>query len=147
MTRKLYLTIVATVMALAGALTYFVVSNADASAANSNPTSLIGDWHQTNSNESGAGFTAEISAGGVQINYPTRDGSGGIFWLGTFDGTHNPSGVFEIKSLGDQDAMALDLLASSEKVKPFTYKNGDLSFGFSLRDLKTTIHMSKNVTK
>lgn len=146
MGKKLYLTIFATAIALVAGLTYFVVDNADASTDN-NPSSLIGDWRQTNSSDTGTGFTAEISAGGIQINYPMRDGSGGIFWLGTFDGDHNPSGVFEIKSLGDQDAMALDLLASSEKTKPFTYKNGDLSFGFSVRDLKSTIHMTKNVTK
>lgn len=146
MGRKLYLTIFATVIALVAGLTYFVMNNADAST-NSNPSSLIGDWHQTNGSETGTGFTAEISAGGIQINYPTRDGSGGIFWLGTFDGTKKSAGSFKVQSKPDPDGMANNLLASNEKIKTFSYKDGVISFDFSILKMHTTIHMTKNVTK
>lgn len=148
MTKKVYILVFSVVLLLVGGLTYFAVDSADATDnKTNNPSSLIGNWHQTNGQDTGTGFTAEISAGGIQINYPMRDGSGGIFWLGTFDGTHVAEGSFVIKSLPDQDALANDILASTEKIKSFTYKNGDMSFDFSVMKVHTTVHMSKSETK
>lgn len=114
---------------------------------NKNPETLIGGWYQTNSKQTGTNMTADIDAGGIQINMSTRDGSGGIFWLGTFDGTHHPSGSFKILSHGDTQAMSNMLLASNEKTKIFSYKNGVITFGFSIMHVKSTIRMEKTVSQ
>lgn len=145
MSKRLYLSIFATVLALVvGGLTYYTVHSADATSKNTNPSSLIGGWHQVFGNSTGGGFTMDISAGAIQIDYPVRDGSGGTFWMGTFDGTRKPAGKFVVKSLPDQDALKNDLLASNEKIKNFTYTDGVITFDFSVLKVHSVVRMVKN---
>lgn len=108
---------------------------------NKNPKTLIGEWHQINSNTSGW-MTASISGESIQVNLRGRDSSS-IFWLGTFDTDKKPVGKFKVVSLGDQDAMKWQIMASTESKKTFAYDNGDLSFEFSAMGSTTTIHMGK----
>jgi hypothetical protein len=109
-----------------------------------NPTSLVGEWHQVNSNPNGW-LTASISGEAIQVNLRGRDTSS-IFWLGSFDTDRTPVGKFKVVSLGDQDAMRWKITASTESKKTFTYNNGDLSFEFSAMGSSTTIHMAKTQT-
>lgn len=111
---------------------------------NKNPSSLIGEWHQTNSNPDGW-MTASISANSIQVDLRGRD-SKSIFWMGSFDTNRKPVGKFKIVSIPDPDArytMKKSLMASNEPKKTFTYNNGDLSFEFSMAGTSKTIHLSK----
>lgn len=105
------------------------------------PVSLIGEWHQVNSNPSGW-MTASISGESIQVNLRGRDSSS-IFWLGTFDTHKRSTSKYKIVSLGDQDAMKWQITASTESKKTFTYDHGVLSFEFSALGSSTTIHMTK----
>lgn len=110
-------------------------------SSSKNPSSLIGEWHQVNSNPNGW-MTASISGESIQVNLHGRDSSS-IFWMGSFDTSKPPVGKFKVVSLGDQDAMMWKIAASKEKQKTFAYNNGDLSFEFSVAGTSTTIHMNK----
>lgn len=116
-------------------------------ASNKNPSSLIGEWHQTNSNSDGW-MTASISAGSIQVDLRGRD-SRSIFWMGSFDTDRKPVGKFKVVSIPDPDAryiMKKSLMASNELKKTFVYNNGDLSFEFSMAGTSKTIHLSKTIT-
>jgi hypothetical protein len=117
-------------------------SSHGASSDNKNPTTLIGEWSQINASSDGW-MTASISGDSIQVNLRSR-GSSSIFWLGSFDTSHKPYGKFNVVSLGDQDAMKWDIMASGEKQKTFTYDSGVLSFGFSAMGSSTTVRMVKN---
>jgi len=106
-----------------------------------NPSSLVGEWHQINSNP-GGWLTASISGGSIQVNLRSRDSSS-IYWMGSFDTSRKPGGKFKIVSLGDQDAMKWDIAASPDSKTTFTYDNGELSFVFKMLGSSTTIHMVK----
>jgi hypothetical protein len=102
---------------------------------------LTGHWHMTKSGIPDAKMAASIADDKILVTLTMGDTTG-IFWDGTFDTTQT-SAVFKTTSLGDQAAMAAQLYASSEKSKVFTYKDGDLSFQFSIMGVSTIVHMSK----
>jgi hypothetical protein len=101
------------------------------------PENLNGKWHQTKGMK-GVTMDAVITGDSIQVNM-TLDDSTGPFWMGSFDQSRQPA----IISIGDVDAMANKIFASNETTKTFTYKNGDLSFDFSMMGVHTTVHMSK----
>lgn len=105
------------------------------------PVSLVGEWHQVNSDPSGW-MTASISGESIQVNLKGRDSSS-VFWMGTFDTHKRTASKYKVVSLGDQDAMRWMITASSESKKTFTYDHGVLSFQFSALGSSTTIHMTK----
>lgn len=115
--------------------------------SNKNPVTLVGEWHQTNSNPHGW-FTASISGESIQVDLHGRD-SRSIFWMGSFDTSHRPTGKFKVVSIPDPDArstMHHSLMMSNESKMTFTYNNGDLSFKFSAFGTSTIAHMSKTST-
>lgn len=116
-------------------------------SSNKNPASLVGEWHQSNSNPNGW-FTASISGESIQVTMRGRDSST-IYWMGSFDTSHRPTNKFKVVSLPDPDArytMKKSLMASTDSQKTFTYKNGDLSFEYSALGSSTTVHMHKTKT-
>lgn len=107
-----------------------------------NSNSLIGDWHQTNIGLAGVRMEALISNGEIKINMQMGDVTS-IFWLGTFESDKNANELFKTISVGDQNALSMSIFGSMEKTKPFEYRNGDLSFEFSMMGSSTIVHMSK----
>jgi hypothetical protein len=104
------------------------------------PVVLAGKWHQS-SPPDGMSFDAQISDDSIQIMVK-MDGSEGIYWLGSFD----PNVIAgTIESQGDSDAMALEIFASQESFKTFTYKDGTLSFQFSMLGISQTIQLTRGV--
>lgn len=117
-------------------------------SGNKNPTTLVGEWRQITSNPNGW-FTASISGESIQVDLHGRDSSS-IFWMGSFDTSHQPTGKFEVVSLPDPDArytMDHSLMASNESKKTFTYDNGEISFEFSALGSSTIVHMHKTSKK
>jgi len=106
------------------------------------PKSLIGTWYQHGTDGEDLA-RAEVTAGGIQIWVVGRDSSY-IYWLGTFDGTKSTATPFTYYSHGDQDALATYMLASEEKDKPFKYKDGVLSYKYSILGVSTTVRLTKN---
>jgi hypothetical protein len=110
------------------------------------PVSLVGTWHQTKGMP-GVTMTADVSGDGIQINmHFDRDNVGGIFWAGSFDTSDKTGQSFTVTSLPDPDAqkaLAGSLFGSSEKTKKFTYKDGELTYEFSMMGVESIVHMSR----
>jgi hypothetical protein len=141
MRKQKFMVLLALLAILVGAVTLASCGNSHGASDNKNPATMIGQWHQVNADEDGW-MTASISGDSIQVNLRGRDSSS-VFWVGSFDTSRRPAGKFDIVSLGDQDAMQWDLMASSEKQKTFGYDHGVLSFQFSAMGSSTIIHMTK----
>jgi hypothetical protein len=112
------------------------------------PVSLVGTWHQTKGMP-GVTMTAEVSGDGIQINmHFDRDNIGGIFWMGSFDTSDKTDQSFTVTSMPDPDAkkaLKNSLFGDSvEKTKKFTYKDGEITYEFSMMGVESTVHLSKD---
>jgi len=114
-------------------------AQADINKGGNKPISLAGHWHQTKNGIPNTTMSADITSDHIEVTLKLGDVSG-PFWIGTFDATPSTSTIL---SHGDTEKMDLDLLASNEKDKEFTYKNGDLSYQFSIMGESTIVHLSK----
>ena len=150
---KRFIACYAAIAVLAGGGVYAAVANADASpkkshtvTVESKPVSLVGDWHQTKGMP-GVTMRAAISGDSIQVNLKfDRDNMGGIFWMGSFDTSDQRSQSFTVTSLVDPDGQKVldsSLFATSEHKKKFTYKDGDLSFEFSMMGVESTVHLAR----
>jgi hypothetical protein len=112
------------------------------------PKSLVGNWYQTENGIDGIIMSASVNRNNtIQINMETRDSGGGIYWMGSFDSGNSPKTSFTTVSLADPDAMKWEIFSSQDQTKSFTYKNGDLSYKFSMMGTTTTVHLRKPSTK
>jgi uncharacterized protein YfaP (DUF2135 family) len=130
--RKILLSPFAIVLAISIALVAVmtIASRSDGSAEVDIPVSLTGKWHQTEGPKN-VRMTAEIYGGSIQIDMESREATY-PYWLGTFDSDRNTRKPFKVVSIGDPDAMSQSIFGSNEKTKPFTYKDGLISFEFSM---------------
>lgn len=103
------------------------------------PVTLDGKWEQT-SGMNGVVMTATIADGKIQIDMAMSNVSG-LYWAGTFDAN---SASITIVSKADTNALADDMLASEATSKTFTYKDGDLSYQFSILGMTSTVHLSRS---
>lgn len=111
------------------------------------PKSFVGDWYQTNSSDDGVYMTASVSANdSIQITMKTRDSSA-VYWMGSFQvSDKKTSDSFKLESKADPDAqkwMDDSIFGSQDDSKVFTYKNGDLSYEFTMVGVTKTIHLAK----
>lgn len=136
--KNLLLIVISALVVAAG---FFVVPMGQDNEKSEIPTSLIGNWAQVNG-EPDATMTAEITGEAIQINMETRDSSS-IYWLGSFDTTGDLTTTFDVESQGDQDAMALSLFGSGDPTKTFAYKDGKISYGFTIMGSTTTVYLAK----
>lgn len=120
----------------------------DATPGSASNRIITGEYHQVEGPR-GMTFTAVITHGKIQIDQKMEGGEGdsdyhGVYWSGTFD-TDNTSGSFTVVSTANKKKQDASLLGSLDSKKKFTYKDGDLSFPFSmgLLGIDTTIHLSK----
>ncbi|QEQ94658.1 hypothetical protein SEA_SOSHI_45 [Streptomyces phage Soshi] len=111
------------------------------------PKSFVGDWYQTNGKDTGVYMTAAVSSNDtIQIHLKTRD-SGDVYWMGSFQvSDKKTSDSFKLESKADPDAqkwMASSIFGSQDKSKMFEYKNGDISYKFTMVGVTKTIHLAK----
>lgn len=107
------------------------------------PKTLVGRWVQSNDLDNDVIMKATVSKGNtIQVNMQARD-STSIYWLGSFKSNKNPRSSFNVISRGDQDAMSMSIFGSVDSTKRFKYKNGDLSFEFSMLGTTSTVHLKK----
>jgi len=103
---------------------------------------LNGTWHQSNVGIRGITMVAHIADGSIEIDMKLNDESG-IYWVGDFAPPPAVSNSSEVTSDGDVETMSLDILASQDLTKTFTYNNGELSFPFSIMGESTVVQLSK----
>ena len=122
------------------------VNNANAGDANRIPKTLVGNWYQEGPGFDGVIMNAEISPGSIQVNMTMRD-THGIYWMGSFNTYHHTSETFRVTSMVDPDGKKIldkSLFGSSETTKNFSYKNGVLTFKFTMLGMSADIHLTKH---
>jgi len=128
---------------LVGVGIYFTTNHdASASTTTSKPVQLVGTWIQT-SGMSNVTMTATITDNNISIEMGANNETG-LYWVGTFDTSPRYERQFVITSVGDTDAMRSKLLASLDSTKDFTYKDGDLSFHFSIMGVSSVVHLKRS---
>jgi hypothetical protein len=94
---------------------------------------------------SGTTMTAIITDGKISIDIDlVGQNTTGLYWSGSFDTRVRTNSVFNINSTGDRALMDAKLFASQDANKIFSYKNGDLSFQFSMLGMTSTVHLSRS---
>lgn len=108
------------------------------------PDSMIGDWHQV-SGLDGVYMIATIGEESIQVDMRSNTGYK-PYWMGTFDTGMDTSKPFKYTSIGDSDALALSIFGSRDKRKNFSYKDGVLSYEFSMLNgaQKATVKLVKD---
>lgn len=120
----------------------FVVSGANNSNGDSltlstkAPVNLSGSWHDR-SNSLPVNMVAEIDGNHIQILMSSDLANGILYWDGTFDTHENTSDSFRVVSNMDEQGL------SQQTTKTFTYKNGDLSYDFTMLGKDYTVHLSR----
>jgi hypothetical protein len=98
-------------------------------------SSLVGTWKSSEPE-----MIAHISRHKIAIDF-AGDGSSALYWRGTVPSSISNGGKFVSK--GNIKAMDASLLGSTSKTKRFTYKNGRLSFKFSILGITRTVYLRK----
>ena len=134
--------------AIFGSITMGIVLTAcggtvDAKSANKNaPKTLVGKWYQTNKVD-GVMMTASVNRDNtIQVDMDNRD-SRSIYWLGSFKSGKSPRHNFSTTSTADQDALTMSIFGSGDPYKSFEYKNGTLSFEFTMMGTTSKVHLRK----
>lgn len=115
------------------------VMNTDRSNAASNgSSSLIGSWHEVSSDKTQTDMIAEISADHIDVSI-NLGGVTDLYWTGTFntDQTSNSFSVTSVVLPNAEDHLSQDV------TKAFNYKNGVLSYQFTVLGVTNTIHLSR----
>jgi hypothetical protein len=148
--KKLWFVLAFVAALVVSGVTAFALTNSSSPKTPSNiseplriPVQLVGTWTQTNET-SGITAVADITVNHIQIDIQTSNGMTGVYWIGTFDTANHMTTSFTVTSQGDTKEMSSDLLASLDSTKVFTYKDGDLSYHFSMVGVNYVIHLGRS---
>lgn len=103
---------------------------------------LTGEWHQTKGRP-GVVTEAQVSMAGIQIYVEERDGSSSIYWMGSFDSRPSSNTIVSVADPDAKAAMSRSIFGSGGSSKVFTYKDGALSFEFTMLGTTNTIELKK----
>ncbi len=87
-------------------------------------------------------MVAEITKGEIEIHVDTRDGKY-LYWAGEFDSEKDPLSDFVYVSKGYTDIMDGSFFGSQSATKTFKYKDGVLSYEFTMMGSTTTVDLVK----
>lgn len=96
---------------------------------------LNGSWHQTSQDNTPVNMIADIENNHIQIMM-SGNSVDLLYWSGTFD-TYNRTGSFHVISTATEAAL------SQATSKTFVYKDGELSYDFTMLGKNYTIHMAR----
>lgn len=85
---------------------------------------------------------AKIVGNLITVNIVTED-SKSLFWKGTWDPAAKATDGTTIISKADVEALSGSIMGSSEKTKPFTFNNDELTFEFSMMGTTKTVRIRK----
>lgn len=96
---------------------------------------MNGSWHQTPQDNTPVNMVADIENNQIQIKM-VSNGTRLLYWDGTFD-AYNRTGSFQVVSMPTEQGL------SQSKSKTFYYKNGELSYDFTMLGKSYTVHLSR----
>lgn len=97
--------------------------------------SLVGTWHSSSPR-----MVAYIQGSAIEIDL-RRGGDSALYWRGTmFPSVRNNT---RIVSIGDTYIMSLSVFGSQDSRKKFLYRNGVLSFKFSILGMTQKVRLRR----
>jgi hypothetical protein len=131
---------------LAAIVMVFALAGCGASKAQT--VNLSGDWTAQHDADAESYMTATIDSESIHVYfYSPDDGTSALYWSGTYTAPTDPiksGSEYSWTSDANHQQMDTALMASQDDTKEFTYKDGDLSFPFSMMGVQSTIHMNQN---
>lgn len=113
----------------------FVFSSGSSASQNTTVVNLNGTWHQSLNDTTKVDMTADVTNGHIEIMMSST-AIDGLYWSGSFD-SNVISNSYNVVSVSDQQGL------SQDKTKIFTYKNGVLSYEFTMLGQSQTVHLSQ----
>jgi hypothetical protein len=107
-----------------------------ACGGHSSTGSLNGTWKSDSPS-----MTAHISNDTIEIDFALQDGDHAMYWKGSAPASASDGSTFVSK--GDTQTMGNEALTSSSSTKRFVYKNGKLSFPFSILGTTRTVELKQ----
>lgn len=104
------------------------------------PVSLDGTWTSDDPQ-----MVAHISNDKILINLTLDEETTGLYWKGSLDTSiiENETVDAMLYSKGDTQAMEASLMGSQDSAKKFLYKDGKLSFKFTILGTTQTVHLER----
>lgn len=108
------------------------------------PVSLVGEWKSTDNKSEDTYQTATITDNSIAV-YWIMDGgeTKSLYWAGSFTAPKDGEKEFTIESKNDKEQTGSALLASSDDIKTFTYKNNQISYEVSAMGTTKTVKLEK----
>jgi hypothetical protein len=104
---------------------------------------LTGEWEQSNHGEGGA-QVATIVNDTITIYWaPNENEPKSLYWAGTVEVPEDAGGSFTWDSVADKSKTENALLASPADSKPFTYKDGIISYEVSALGVTWTVELTQ----
>lgn len=105
---------------------------------------LIGEWKQSNSNSEDSWQRAKITSDSIEVYWVTDGGdTESLYWSGTFENPTSADEPYICDSQNNHEKTDVAMLASSDDIKSFTYKDGELSYSVSAFGTTTTVKLKK----
>lgn len=104
--------------------------------------SLDGVWAMDGADGTENAIFAVIDGDDMEV-YFNIDGSGMIYWAGTYDQPTSPEDAHEWVSTHDKDRTALSFLGSNDDSKEFKYKDGVISFDITIQGDTANVELTK----
>lgn len=101
-----------------------ITLSACGSSSSNKPSSLTGTWKSSD-----PPMVAHISHGKIEIDI-VDEGDSSLYWKGTLDATASEGS--KLVSKGDVKAMGESILGSQDATKEFVYKDGKLTYRFTI---------------
>lgn len=121
---------------------FFVVSLASCSTTppeDLKAKTLLGTWVSTNQD---LDMVANVTRGNIDISM-NSGGVSALYWRGTFLVPTPISDNMLIPSVADKAALESSLLGSGADTKDFQYKNGQLSYDFTIAGITQTVYLER----
>ncbi len=108
------------------------------------PSEILGQWKQTNSNSKDTFHGAVITDDTIEIYWVSDGGdTRSLYWAGSYVAPENLDSEYTWDSENDHDKTGMGWLASSDDTKTFTYKDGVISYEASALGSTTTVKLEK----
>lgn len=86
-------------------------------------------------------FTATVEGDQIEVVMNIDDTTEGLYWVGTFPATAQDGQ--KIVSKADVEKLSASMLGSQDKTKQFVYKDGALTFKFTMMGITTNVKLEK----